>query len=289
MTACTGKPAERCALPYIEGDLPEPEAERFEEHYFHCAVCLRYLQTLQAAGKELARLPATAFVEPAKPKSFLARPAVTWAMAAAAAILLFAAVFFNRALHSGSKPVEVAHSAPSPVPEAAQSTQPAPQPAPRINAAQLADLSLPVFVAPNLREGGEDPQFEAGMKAYQQGDCRAAEAALAKVPAQSKEGRPAEFYGAACAMRLGDLKAAAAGMHNVETAGDSPQQESALFYEAQIALAGNNPAAAHRYLLETIALKGDLERRARSEDRKVRDLVNEQADEGAEKPESLAR
>ncbi|MGB6687659.1 MAG: hypothetical protein WBE76_07430 [Terracidiphilus sp.] len=269
--------------------MAEPEAERFEEHYFHCAVCLNYLQTLQAAGKALARLPAAAFEEPAKPKSFLGWPAMTWAMAAAAGILLFAAVFFSRSFLTGPTPVQVARAVPAPAPEAKPSAQPLSPPTPRIKASQLADLSLPAFVAPNLREAGEDRQFEAGMKAYRQGDCRDALAELAKVPAHSNDGRAAEFYGAACEMRLGDLKAAAAGMHRVETAGDSPQQESALFYEAQIALASNNPAAAHRYLLETIALQGDLERRARDEDRKVRDLANEQADESAEKPDSVAK
>jgi hypothetical protein len=289
MTACTGRPAEVCALPYVEGSLPEPEAERFEEHYFECPVCLAYLKNLQAAARGLARMPAAIDEEPAQRKNLLGWPRMSWAMAAAAGVLLLAAVFSYRAVQSVPKQPQAARTAPAAAPQAMPSAMPAVAAAPRIKASQLADLSLPAFVAPNLREAAEDTPFEAGMKAYKNGDCRGALTDLANVAAQSKDGRAAEFYCAACEMHLGDLKAAAAGMHSVENAGDSAQQESALYYEAQIALANDNPAAAHRYLVQTIALQGDLERRARSEDRKVRELVNEQADEGAEKPESMAR
>jgi hypothetical protein len=293
MTLCTGKPAELCALPYVEGSLPEPEAERFEEHYFECPVCLAYLESLQAVRGGLARMPAAADEELARRKSLLGWPRMSWALAAAAAVLLFAVVFSYRALHSVPGQMQASSTAsgtapaaaPPAVPSAAPAAALAPAPAPRIRtsgptASALADLSLPAFVAPNLRGAAEDEQFDAGMKAYSNGDCRSALDDLAKVPAESKDRRAADFYSAACAMHLGDLKAAAAGMHSVESAGDSPQQESALYYEAQIALANDNPAAAHRYLVQTIALQGDLERRARSEDRKVRELVSEQADEG---------
>jgi len=44
--------------------------------------------------------------------------------------------------------------------------------------------------------------------------------------------------------------------------GDSPQQEAALYYLAQIALVHNDPTTARHYLARTIALRGDFERRA---------------------------
>jgi outer membrane PBP1 activator LpoA protein len=94
-------------------------------------------------------------------------------------------------------------------------------------------------------------------------------AALVQVPAQDKEERQAEFFSAACRMHQGELAAAGAGLRKVMDEGDSPQQESALYYLAQIALARNDPAGAHRYLLRTISLRGDLERRARLQDQKV--------------------
>ena len=284
MNACNGKPAELCALPYLEGALPEAEAERFEEHYFECPACLAYLQNLQAASRGLERLPATPGEQ--RGMTLLGWPAMNWAMAVAAAILLLAAGVSYRALHSGLKAPQVAQVTPVPAPQAKPSPRPATAPVPRINPSQLADLSLPAFAAPTLRGASEDRQFESGMEAYKRGDCHDALADLSKVPSQSTDARAAEFYCAACEMHLGDLKAAAAGMHSVEDAGDSPQQESALYYEAQIALANNDLAAAHRYLIQTIALQGDLERDARNEDRKVRELANESADEGAEKPES---
>jgi Putative zinc-finger len=296
MTVCIGKPAELCALPYVEGSLPEPEAERFEEHYFECRVCLAHLQSLLAVRGGLGRMPAWPDKDLARQKTVLGWPRISWALAAAAAVLLFAAVFSYRAVHSVPRQMQASSTASGTAPGTARAAAPqavphetpAAAPARRIRASAptasaLADLSLPAFVAPNLRGAAEDESFDAGMKAYTDGDCRGALDDLAKVPAQSKNRRAADFYSAACEMHLGDLKAAAAGMHSVESVGDSPQQESALYYEAQIALANDNPAAAHRYLVQTIALQGDLERQARSEDRKVRELVSGQGDESAGK------
>ena len=74
-------------------------------------------------------------------------------------------------------------------------------------------------------------------------------------------------------MRLGDFAAAAKGMNAVAAAGDSPQQESAIYYQAQLALTAENPAAAHNYLQRVLSLQGDLESKARAEDRKVQDLI----------------
>jgi hypothetical protein len=267
MNSCTGTPAELYALPYVEGSLPEIEAERFEEHYFECTACLAYLQTIQAAGTELARMPVGASAPPKK--TLLTWPMASWALRAVAAALLVVAVFAYRGFHSGASGPQLAQ-APQP--------QPAPLPAapakPAVNATLLADLAMPAFVAPNLRGSSEDAHFDAGMNAYSRGDYVHAAATLAEVPAQAGEARAAAFYRAACQMHLGNLQSAAEGMSKVADAGDSPQQESAIYFEAQIALASNNPTAAHKFLQQTIALKGDLERKARDEDRKVLALID---------------
>jgi hypothetical protein len=282
MKSCTGTPAELCALPYIEGTLPEHQVELFEAHFFECPTCLAYLQDLQALSAALSRLPSGGSEVPAR-KGLLILPRV-WALGAAAAILLALAVFSFRSFHSGSRQPAIAREVPAAPAPANLGVRPA-----TLRASQLADLALPPFASPNLRGDQEDAQFESGMKDYAQGDCRDAVDELATVPEQSEDVHAARFYCAACDMRLGKLSDAAQQMRKIAAAGDSPQQESAFYYEAQIALAMNNPAAARTYLAQTIALQGDLEQRARDEDRRIQELLNQPPEEGAGKPESVAR
>jgi hypothetical protein len=99
---------------------------------------------------------------------------------------------------------------------------------------------------------------------------------LAQVPAENSEARAAEFYSGACQMRLGDFATASGLLRKVADAGDSPQQEAALYDLAQIALAGNDPVTAHAYLLRTISLRGDLEGRAREQDGRITELVGQE-------------
>lgn len=61
------------------------------------------------------------------------------------------------------------------------------------------------------------------------------------------------------------MSSATGTLHAVAGAGDSPQQEAALYYLAQLALAREDGPAARKYLKQTIALRGDFEKRARAE------------------------
>ncbi|HUH63231.1 MAG TPA: hypothetical protein VLZ50_09555 [Terracidiphilus sp.] len=291
MKSCTGTPAELCALPYLEGVLPEHQVELFEAHFFECPICFAYLQDLQAISAALARHPEIPGIKEEKParRRLLPFPARTWALGAAAAMVLAVAVISFRALHPGQQQAPIALTAPAaPLPAKPTGPTRATSAAP-LRPSQLADLALPPFVAPNLRGAQEDTRFESGMNDYENGDCRGAVAELSSVPARSEDARAARFYCAACEMRLGNLTEAAADMGKVATDGDAPQQESALYYEAQIALAADRPATAHRYLMRTIALEGDLEQKARDEDRRVQEMLNESPGESREKPESIAR
>jgi len=131
--------------------------------------------------------------------------------------------------------------------------------------AQLADLTLPPFRASNLREESEDANFVSGMKAYSTGDCHSALRALTRVSSSSSAARAAQLYSGVCQMHLGDLPAATATLQRVAVAGDSPQQEAACYYLAQVALARNDLALARQYLDRTVALHGNFEQRARSQ------------------------
>jgi hypothetical protein len=285
MSKCTGSPAEVLALPYVEGNLPEAEAERFEEHYFDCPVCLDYLQTIQAMGAGMARVPAPAFAKP-QPGRLLAWPVMTWAIGSAAALLLLTGITYRLVAHRDAGPT-TARTAPAPAP--APAVQPAAtlgkQP-PAADATLLADLELPAYAAANLRGDSEDANFTAGMKAYSRSNCAAAMPALARVAADSPDSRAAKFYRGVCQMHAGDLSAAAATLRPVADAGDSPQQESAYYYLAQVALKRNDPGTAHKLLFETIALKGDLEWQAGVEDRKVLDLVKAEREAPVYSPKS---
>jgi hypothetical protein len=278
MSNCNGAPAELCALSYVEGILPEAEAERFEEHYFECPVCLDYLQSIQAVGAGLARQAADEPVH-APTRRVMSWPVRFWALGAAAAILVVGAVTYRVEMRQPAGPA-VAHSAPlAPVPAP---TPAAGQPAGGVKATEIADLVPPAFVAPNLRGDSEDAHFQEGMSAYGRGDCTGAVPSLTQVPAESRDSRAAEFYAGVCLMHVGDLTAASASLRKVAGAGDSPQQESAYYYLAQVALAHNDPASGHKLLLRTIALKGDLERKAMVEDRKVLAIVDSDRQAAAE-------
>jgi len=276
MTHCSGAPAQQHALAYIEGTLAEFEAERFEEHYFDCSACLAHLQALQAVGQELVRHPAV-LLDQVRTRQPLAWPARAGALAAAA-VLVVAGGFAIRVIGVHTAQPSQAHSLPAAPLLPAQAPQP-PHP-PLVQPSQLADLALPVFVPRNLRGESEDPRFQAGMRAYGNGDCRGAVVTLSQVPDSSPEARAARFYSAACQMHLDQFSAAASGLRAVAQAPDSPQRELALYYLAQIALAGDDPSAAHRYLLHTIVLRGDMEHAARLQDRKVVALIEQRRETG---------
>ncbi|MGB8258730.1 MAG: zf-HC2 domain-containing protein [Terracidiphilus sp.] len=254
MTSCSGAPAEQYALSYVEGTLPDFEAQRFEEHFFECPVCLAELQALQAVREQLARHPVA--IAPVRAKALLGWPRTVWALGAAAAIL--AVAFAGLRLFTGQAPrQETAHE----LPRTPVQTQPA-QPVP-VALAQLADLALPAFAAPRLRGESQDSRFEAGMKAHSAGNCGQAIARLGQVPPASRESLAARFYLGACQRRQGELSTAFATLRSVAAAGDSPQQEAAFYLMAQIALERNDATLARRYLARTVGLRGDFEERAR--------------------------
>jgi hypothetical protein len=267
MTICKGSPAELNALSYVEGTLPASEAEQFEEHYFDCPVCLARLQAIQAVGRELARNPVAPLREP-EPRNWFGWPAWIWAAGAVAAVLLVS-VFTYAGLESRPAKPAVAQSQPKSTPQTQIAAPPVQPPAQPVRLSQLADLAMPAFSMPNLRGESLDAHFEAGMKEYASSNCSRAIASLAQGPSESAEARAATFYSGACQMHLGDFASASQLLRKVGDGGDSPQQEAALYALAQIALAGNDSATAHKFLLRTISLRGDLERQAREQDRRI--------------------
>ena len=134
---------------------------------------------------------------------------------------------------------------------------------------QIADLTLPTFEASSLRGDGEDANYSMGMKAYASGNCTTAVDRLARVPAKSADALTAQFYSGVCQMKLSQLDAASATLGKVAGKGDSPQQEAALYYLAQIALLRTDSDGARKNLDTVISLHGDFEQRATGELKKL--------------------
>ncbi len=262
MTHCSGAPADNFALAYLEGELSPDEMNQFEDHFFDCQVCHSQLQTLQALQAQLARHP---HVQPHKPAGWLKRfftspllrPKLAlpgFALACAIAAIAFVLV------RPGHQPaVANAPSTPAPAPVG-------PVPTATPSAAALADLALPAFQLVHLRGDDSEPAFDSAMLAYQHHDCANATPALAGIPATSRNATAARFYSGACQLSLGHYDQASALLTPIADGPDSPQQESARYTLAQVALARNNPALAHTWLTRTLALRGDLESRARAQD-----------------------
>jgi hypothetical protein len=278
MTQCNRAPAIKNAAGYVEGTLTVSEAEQFEDHYWNCPACLAYLQAIEAVGDELAREPVPQ-IAPVPRKPLFAWPVLVWTLGPVAAAAVITVMSFRMLSPHPALPSQALNNPansgqPSASPQTVRSS-PAQQ-----AATQLADLSLPAFVMPTLRGASMEAHFKQGMTAYGQGNCRDSLAALAQVPVEDKQERKAHLYSGLCLMHERELAAAASSLHKVVDAGDSQQLELALYYLAQIQLDRNDLAGAHRFLVRTISLQGDMEQRARLQDQKVLALIDKERDGG---------
>jgi hypothetical protein len=270
MMCCSGEPASRYLEAYLQGKLSEADARRFEEHYFECPECLAQVEALAAVRAQLASQPQV--IMPQAARGLLSWPLRLSALGAFAAVLLL--IFIGiRARRPEPQPSVAALPAPV-LPQAGP--QAAPSQAPKVSLAsgavsRLADLAMPVFQASNLRGQNRDTQFDSGMKAYADHDCAEAIQHLQQVPAHDKDGLSYKFYSGVCQMHQGQMGAAAKTLRGVAHAGDSPQQEAAYYYLAQIALAANDIPTARFNLAHAFQLRGEFGARAHKELVKLRE------------------
>jgi tetratricopeptide (TPR) repeat protein len=264
MTPCTGKPADIYLERYLQGSLPEPEAQEFEEHYFACPVCHGQVQAFAMVAAKLVDQPPVSLPQAEPARRVLSWPVRLVALGAIAAMLVIGVLGF-RAYEAGRHPSTSAIATAPPVPQPTQITLAPATPVASTEVASLADLSLPPFKAMRLRGSETASAFADGMAAYTRHDCRGAVKSLSQVPKQDENELAAEFYTGACEMKSGNMSAATAQLQQVVNAGDSPQQEASLYYLAQVSLAGKNTEQARQYLGRAIALHGEFERRSRVE------------------------
>lgn len=251
MTLCTGQLAEQDLERYLQGSLPELEARRFEEHYFECPECLAQLEALEAGRHALTAQPV------AIPQPRTRRPILWPTLGAIAAALLIGYAGFHamqtRVTHA---PAVAANQAPQ-------------LPAPVIatpSLASFADTSLPPYRPSQVRGSAGSGLFAAAMEPYLRHHCDHAVASLENVVEHDQENAlAAHFYRGACELNLQHPAEASADLQKVVDAGDSPQQEAAMYYLAQASLTNNDKAAARHWLAKTIALHGDFEQRAKAQ------------------------
>lgn len=288
MSNCTGAPAQEFGLAYVEGTLDEALMNRFEEHYYECSLCHEQVRALLALREELRERSAPSPARAHKRTSIFRIPVFVWTVSLGCLVVIAGVVFYHSHQISNSNP-DLAANGNTPATGASTATPSATTPSgspasassttanikkPIIDASKLADLVLPIYTAHALRGQVPDEHMTAGMAAYKNGDCRKASDELALVKPTSDDSRAAHFYRGLCQLHTGQLNDAQTSLNVVAQAGESPEQEGALYALAQVALAQNNPALARTYLAKTIALQGGLESRARAQDSKLQNLTS---------------
>lgn len=302
MTRCIGSPAQELAEQYLAGELPESEADRFENHYFACDLCHEHLLALQDIRDGLAREPIAIVAAPPGPAPaaprqslggrILAFPVPMAVLASLAAALLVGAVLVGiqrtSPVFQPGRGGTRSTAAAKPQPQLAGSAHPgsndqaqAPAKGPGANTsaaqsgppetelASLADVHLPGYQQPQLRgeeaANSDHAQFSSGTQAYAQGDCGGALEALARVPATATDGIAAKLYSGLCQFKSRKLDGAQASLTAVVDAGDTPELETAEYFLAQTRLLHGDAQGAKSWLNRTIALRGDYEERARKQ------------------------
>jgi predicted Zn-dependent protease len=107
------------------------------------------------------------------------------------------------------------------------------------------------------------------MNAYARHDCSAAVKALADVKAPDQYRPMARLYSGVCLMHDGEMASATRSLKAAALVSGSPEQETAWYYLAQIALTEDDAIKARHYLDLTISSHGDLEQRARGELKRI--------------------
>lgn len=261
MNVCTEPNSEVMLNRYVQGTLSEIDARHFEEHFFECTSCLVQVEALQTIARKLAAdrvpLPGRLVVK----KEFVWPYRMLGAIAAMLVVACLIALLARRTNHSAS---QTAAALPATVSKPAVTAKPA------TGFAALADFSMPPFEPAHLRGVSSNADFVAGMQAYSRRDCQGALAALTHVSSDDSASTAARFYTGICQMQERDLGAAYGSLGRVAYAVDTPQQEAAFYYLAQVEIARGDARSAQADLVQTVILHGEFERRARTELNQIR-------------------
>ncbi|MFN7986693.1 MAG: tetratricopeptide repeat protein [Thermoanaerobaculia bacterium] len=228
MNRCPDMPQTEAMERYLRGELEEPAASAFEEHYFTCDSCFAALEDLRSLRTELVRSRKAVSLTAAMARH------LPWLGLAAAVLALGVAGTF---LLSRERP------APTPEPDAVTT--------PSSRFAELARVEPPAWTPVRLR-GSEDEagrRFREAMEKYEKGDWAAALPILRDASQLDPSAPGASFYRGGCALLAGDPAEAAESLERVVALGDTPYLEEARFYLAKARLAKGDAPGARNELL----------------------------------------
>jgi TolA-binding protein len=252
------------AVAYLRGDLPEPERDAFEQHFFECADCFERLQVLRGLQAELRRpeaAPAAATI-PAPRRG--RRPATQWlAWAAAAAFVAVAATFVLRnAAPPGPLPATPAPVS-SPLPPVSDEPIASGVTA-EVDPKLLARVEPPPY-APLITRGMEPAPgaFAAAMERYVRGDYAGAASGLRAAIGADPSSIEARFYLGVSELLAGRPAEAIRELERVTRGEDPAFAEAARYYLAKAHLARGDAAAARRELQRVAQGDGDHKEQAR--------------------------
>jgi TolA-binding protein len=236
---------------YLLKQLPEPERDEFERHYFECDACFSQLQTELALQKELERQPLVLKQARCRPL----RPMWLWAPPfAALAILLATAFWWYSPLAHRSQPQT--SSARSENPQTIQSQSP-PE---NVALEKLARVEPPAY-SPILLRGAEDEaqqDFDSAMTHYIKGDYVGAISGLRAAAHANPESAKVRFYLGACYLLAGQIDSSVGSFRKAVSLNDSTYSGRAHFYLAKAYLKKQDVSSATEELRLTVRLGGNM-------------------------------
>ena len=259
---------------YVTGQLPEPEMNAFEEHYFGCDECFGAVQLGQAINFGAAKSvqPPKVIQMPARTQD---RPRWIYPLAAAAALVVVTLIGWRAFVGQPSKP-EIAQTPPPSVQGPvlpASPTTPAPEPQLLASNGDLSAVN-PLTYRPSVMRGGNEDsadRFQHAMQAYLKHDYRQTVAGLASIPvAVPGSGLPqdhvtdagVQLYLGISQLMLNQDGDAVRSLRRAANYGDTPYLENAGFYLAKGLIRQKQYAAAVDQLERTVQLKGDRQAEA---------------------------
>ena len=247
---------------YLAGKLSEAEEEAFEQHCLGCQRCFDELRFHHATAIELktqrAALPRTVVTPKAAWR--------TWAMAAAAILLVTLAVPF---FYKNQRNVEVVHDQPS------RPSQPDDR---QVLIARLASVEAPPYISLTLRGGSRSAateQFQKGMELYGRRDFAGASGLLDQAVALKPDLQPALFYLGISELMADQPDKAIATFSRLTRIEDTSYAEDSHWFLAKAFLKKQDLASARKQLELVLTLNGSHLAEARKSLEVIREITGQ--------------
>lgn len=255
---------------YVAGQLPDEQMAAFERHYFGCAECLEAVQVGQAI--QLSGFQSKVISMPVRTQ---ARPRWVYALSAAAAALIVAALVGWRVFVAQPQQTQIVSQVISSDPRPAAPIEPAvvsrqadPERQLLASNRDLGEVNPLPYRPSVLRGGNEDSaeRFRQSMESYVKHDYRQTVAGLSSIPvAVPGNGKPEEhvsdagvqLYLGISQLMLNQNVDAIRSLGRAAAYGDTPYLENAHFFWAKALIRQKQYGEAAERLKRAVQLKGD--------------------------------